>query len=253
MSAIVLITGASSGIGAACARAFARNGSRLLLAARRRERLEGSKPELLRLGAPDIHTLQLDVRDSAAVLHAIGGLPEPWRAIEVLINDAGLSRGLEPLQEGSIQDWDEMVDTNVKGLLYVDRAVIPGMVERGRGMVVHIGSIAGRQAYPGGAVYCATKAAVRAITEGLRIDLLGTGVRVASVDPGLVETEFSIVRFHGDRERAAKTYTGMRPLTGDDVADIVLFVATRPEHVVVAESLVLPADQASALHVNRKR
>jgi NADP-dependent 3-hydroxy acid dehydrogenase YdfG len=250
---IVLITGASSGIGEACARAFAAEGARLLLAARRLERIEALQPELRRLGAADSRCLRLDVRDPVAVAREVGGLPEAWRAIEILVNNAGLSRGLDPLHEGKLEDWNEMIDTNVKGLLHVDRAVVPGMVARGAGTVIHIGSIAGRQVYPGGNVYCASKHAVRAITDGLRIDLLGSGVRVCSVDPGLVETEFSLVRYHGDGERAAATYRGLRPLSGDDVADVVLFAATRPPHVDIAEVLVLPTAQAAATHVHREK
>jgi serine 3-dehydrogenase len=249
---VVFITGASSGIGEACARVFAGAGARLLLSARRIERLQAQEPELRRLGAADVRCLRLDVRDQPAVESALEALPEQWRAIEVLINNAGLSRGLDPLHEGKLDDWNEMIDTNVKGLLHVDRAVTPLMVARGRGIVIHIGSIAGRQVYPGGNVYCATKSAVRAITDGLRIDLLGSGVRVCSVDPGMVETEFSLVRFHGDAKRAAEVYRGVRPLTGDDIADVVLFAASRPSHVAIADVLVLPTDQAAATHVHRR-
>jgi len=248
---IVFITGASSGIGAACARAFARAGSRLLIAARRESRLRALEPELIDAGAPAVQRIRLDVRDASAVSAAIAELEEPWRSIEVLVNNAGLSRGLGALHEGRLDDWNEMIDTNVRGLLHVDRAVIPGMVERGHGSVIHIGSIAGRQVYPGGNVYCATKHAVRALTDSLRIDLVGTGVRVSSIDPGMVETEFSDVRFHGDHERAGAVYRGMTPLTGDDVAEVVVFAASRPAHVDLAEVLVLPTDQASAVHLHR--
>jgi NADP-dependent 3-hydroxy acid dehydrogenase YdfG len=187
------------------------------------------------------------------VQQEIERLPEPWREIEILVNNAGLSRGLAPLHQGELRDWEEMIDTNVKGLLYVDRAVIPGMVARGRGIVIHLGSIAGHQVYPGGNVYCATKHAVRALTDSLRIDLLGSGVRVSSVDPGMVATEFGEVRFRGDKERAAAVYHGLRPLAADDVAEVVVFAATRPPHVVLAEVLLLPADQASTVHVHRTR
>ncbi len=249
---VVLVTGASSGIGAACARAFAREGARLVLAARRVDRLTRLARELPPLGSPGVTTIELDVRDRSAVAAALDALAEPWRTIEVLVNNAGLSRGLAGLHAGAIDDWEEMIDTNVKGLLYVDRAIVPGMVARGRGTVIHIGSIAGRQLYPGGNVYCATKHAVRAITDGLRLDLLGTGVRVTTIDPGLVETEFSEVRFHGDRERAQAVYRGLTPLTAEDVAEVVVFAATRPPHVDLAEVLLLPTDQASTTHVHRR-
>jgi serine 3-dehydrogenase len=250
---VVFITGASSGIGAACARAFAAEGSRLLLAARRLERLAAMEPALREAGAPDVKSLALDVRDADAVRTAIDALPQPWKAIEVLVNNAGLSRGLDKLHEGSTGDWDEMIDTNVKGVLHVDRAVVPLLVARGRGIVVHLGSIAGRQLYPGGNVYCASKHAVRALNEGLRLDLLGTGVRVATVDPGMVgQTEFSLVRFHGDADRASTVYRGVTPLTPDDVAEVIVFVATRPPHVNLAETVVLPTDQASATNVYRR-
>ena len=248
----VLVTGASSGIGEACARAFASEGARLIVAARRIERLAQSVDELVARGARAVLPLRIDVREEPEVSRAIGGLPPEWRSIEVLVNNAGLSRGLDPLHEGRLEDWNEMIDTNVKGLLHVDRAVVPGMVSRGRGTVVHIGSIAGHQVYPAGNVYCATKHAVRALSRGLRLDLLGSGVRVVSVDPGMVETEFSEVRFHGDRGRAAAVYRGIRPLTADDVADVVLFAATRPAHVDLAEVLLLPTAQASATHLHRE-
>jgi 3-hydroxy acid dehydrogenase/malonic semialdehyde reductase len=249
---VVFITGASSGIGAACARAFAREKARLLLLARRGERLAELDDELRELGAVDILPLVLDVRQQQRIARTIEYLPDSWKQIEVLVNNAGLSRGLSGLHEGVLEDWEEMIDTNVKGLLYVDRAVLPLMADRGRGTVVHIGSIAGHQVYPGGSVYCATKHAVRALSDGLRIDLLGSGVRVVSVDPGLVETEFSEVRFRGDTERATSVYKGLRPLTGDDVAEVVVFAATRPAHVNLAQVLVLPTDQASSTHIHRE-
>ncbi|MDM7913720.1 MAG: SDR family NAD(P)-dependent oxidoreductase, partial [Candidatus Eisenbacteria bacterium] len=179
-------------------------------------------------------------------------LPEPWKSIDVLVNNAGLSRGLSRLHEGLLSDWEEMIDTNVKGLLYVSRAVIPGMIERGRGQVINIGSIAGHESYPGGNVYCATKAAVRALTAGMRMDYVDTPIRISTVDPGMVETEFSLVRFHGDRERADKVYQGITPLSADDVAEVVLFCATRPAHVEVAEVLLLPTAQASATLAHRR-
>ena len=249
---VILITGASSGIGAACARAFAEARTKLVLVARRRDRLEQLADGLNQEFASKTHLLQLDVRDRSQVEAALQSLPEPWGNIDILVNNAGLSRGLDKLYEGDVQDWEEMIDTNIKGLLYVTRSVVPGMVARGRGHVVNIGSIAGHQTYPNGNVYCGTKAAVRAISEGLKQDLLGTLVRVSSVDPGLVETEFSQVRFHGDTERAGKVYQGLMPLTPEDVADVVLFCATRPAHVNVSEVLLLPTDQSGPTLVHRR-
>jgi serine 3-dehydrogenase len=249
---IVFITGASSGIGAACAKIFARAGAKLILAARREERLQQLAGELNQLFGVEIHLLQLDVRDRLAVESAIANLPPDWSEIDILINNAGLSRGLDKLHTGNFLDWEEMIDTNIKGLLYLTRYVVPGMVNRGRGHVVNLGSIAGHQTYPSGNVYCGTKAAVRAITEGLKQDLLGTPIRVTSVDPGMVETEFSDVRFHGDTERAKKVYAGVIPLTPDDVADVIFFCATRPPHVNINEVVIMPLDQASATLVNRR-
>lgn len=192
------------------------------------------------------------MRNPNAVEQAISGLPQEWRAIEVLVNNAGLSRGLDKLYEGKLRDWDEMIDTNLKGLLYVSRAVIPGMVGRGRGHVINIGSIAGHEIYPSGNVYNATKFAVKALSKGLRLDLNGTGLRVTSVDPGMTETEFSLVRFRGDGERAGKVYQGFTPLTPDDIADAVVYCATRPLHVNVSEMIVMPTDQASTMLIHRK-
>ncbi len=249
---VVFVTGASSGIGAACARAFAAEGAKLLLAARRIERLDAAVPDLRAGGAAAVRTLALDVRNAEAVRSAVDALPSEWREIEVLVNNAGLSRGLDRLHEGSVEDWDEMIDTNVKGLLHVDRAVVPLLVARGSGTVIHVGSIAGREVYPAGNVYCATKHAVRALTEGLRIDLVGTGVRVATVDPGLVRTEFSRVRFRGNDVRAEAVYRGMTPLSPDDVAEAIVWIASRPQRVTIAEMVVLPTDQASATIVHRE-
>ncbi|HEU4560045.1 MAG TPA: SDR family NAD(P)-dependent oxidoreductase [Longimicrobium sp.] len=247
----VLITGASAGIGAACARAFAAEGARLVLAARRAERLEESADKLRGSGT-DVLALELDVRDAAGVAETLGALPAEWSAIDVLVNNAGLGRGMDKLWNGTPAEWDEMVDTNVKGLLYVTGAVVPGMVERGHGHVINLGSVAGHEVYPGGAVYCATKHAVGAITRGLRMDVLGTGVRVSTVDPGMVETEFSVVRFHGDQERAKNVYRNMNPLTADDIAETVVWVATRPPHVCIDEIIIKPTDQASATLVHRR-
>ncbi|CAN5423068.1 SDR family NAD(P)-dependent oxidoreductase [soil metagenome] len=251
-SGTVLITGASAGIGAACARAFAAAGARLILAARRTERLEAIAEELQRAHGTGTHQLALDVRELGVVTQLLAQLPAEWEAIDVLVNNAGLGRGLDPLQEGDPTEWDEMIDTNVKGLLYVTRAVLPGMIERGRGHVINLGSVAGHEVYPGGNVYAATKHAVDAITRGLRMDLFGTPVRVSTVDPGLVETEFSRVRFRGDEERAKRVYHGYQPLTPADVADAVLYCATRPPHVNIDEIILKPVAQASAMLVHRE-
>ena len=249
---IVVITGASSGIGAACAKAFAQEGASLILAARRREKLEAVATEIKATYKVKIHLLEMDVCDRNTVEKTLASLPEPWNKVDILVNNAGLSRGLDKLQEGDIQNWEEMIDTNVKGLLYVTRSLLPGMVERKQGHIINIGSIAGHQSYPGGNVYCATKAAVRALSEGLKMDLLGTPIRVSSVDPGTVETEFSQVRFRGDTEKAKKVYQGMTPLTPDDIAEVVVFCATRPAHVNMSEVLVLATDQSSATMINRQ-
>jgi NADP-dependent 3-hydroxy acid dehydrogenase YdfG len=248
IDATVLVTGASSGIGQACAEAFARAGARLLLSARRHDRLT----ELADSLNAEVRILPLDVRDRAAVSAAVDGLDDGWRDVDVLVNNAGLAAGFGPLHDNDPADWDRMIETNITGLLNVTSAVVPAMVRRGRGHVVNIGSIAGHETYPNGAVYCATKAAVDRITTGLRMDLLGSGVRVSTVDPGAVETEFSIVRFSGDRDRAERVYQGMTPLTPDDVAETVVWIADRPAHVQVAQVVLLPTDQASAsLRVKR--
>ncbi len=249
---IVFVTGASSGIGEASARAFAAEGARVLMCARRLERIEKLAAALSREHGAAAHAFRLDVRDRAAVDAAVAGLPEDWRPIEVLINNAGLSRGMDKLPAGLVEDWEEMIDANVKGLLYVSRAVVPGMVERGRGHIINIGSIAGRETYPGGNVYCATKFAVKALSNAMRLDLNGTPLRVSEIAPGMVETEFSLVRFHGDAERAAKVYQGLRPLGPDDVADAVVWCATRPLHVDVSEVVIMPTAQASTFLTFRK-
>lgn len=248
---VVFITGASSGIGEACAFAFAAEGARLLLAARRAEKLRQMEPRLREAGAIDVHSLALDVRHSDAVGTALGALPQNWAAIDVLVNNAGLSRGLDKVHTGKLQDWEEMIDTNIKGVLYVTRCVVPGMVSRGRGHVVNLGSTAGEMTYPGAAVYCATKAGLKSINDGLRIDLLGTPIRVTSVDPGMVETEFSEVRFRGDKDRAAKVYQGLTPLTPQDVAETIVWAVSRPAHVNVAQVLLTSVDQANSLLFNK--
>src|SRR5258708_22626311 len=249
---IVFITGASSGIGAATALAFASEGARLLLAARRAGKLAEVASAAMERGAPSVHSIDLDVRDNRAVQNAVDGLNASWSEIDILVNNAGLSRGLDKLYMGHIQDWEEMIDTNVKGLLYVTRAVVPGMVVRGRGHVINLGSTAGEITYPNGAVYCATKAAERSINDGLRQDVLGTPIRVTSVDPGMVETDFSLVRFRGDQERAAKVYKGVKPLTAEDIADVIVWAAGRPEHVNIARVVLTPVQQANSLLFHRE-
>ncbi|MGA8672813.1 MAG: SDR family NAD(P)-dependent oxidoreductase [Terracidiphilus sp.] len=248
----VFITGASAGIGAATALTFAAEGARLLLAARRAGKLAEVASKALERGAAAVHSIDLDVRDHRAVQQTIDDLPSEWAEIDILVNNAGLSRGLDKLYMGKIQDWEEMIDTNVKGLLYVTRAVVPGMVVRGRGHVINLGSTAGELTYPNGAVYCATKAAERSINDGLRMDVLGTPVRVTSVDPGMVETDFSLVRFHGDSERAEKVYKGVKPLTAEDVADVIVWAATRPPHVNIARVTLTPVQQANSLLFHRE-
>lgn len=249
---IVFITGASAGIGEATTLAFAQEGARLLLAARRMDRLDGLKTKFLEAGAAAVHNVELDVRDYDAAQNVVKNLPAEWQPIEILVNNAGLSRGLDKVYEGRREDWDEMIDTNVKGLLYVTRAVVPGMVERGKGHVINMGSTAGEMTYPNGAVYCASKAAERAINDGLRQDLLGTPVRVTNIDPGMVETDFSLVRFRGDAERAAKVYQGLTPLTPEDIADAIVWSATRPAHVNIARITLTTIDQANSVLFNRK-
>jgi NADP-dependent 3-hydroxy acid dehydrogenase YdfG len=248
----VFVTGASAGIGRATALTFATQGARLLLAARRAAKLAEVASECLARGAAAVHSIDLDVRDHRAVQNAIDTLPDEWAEIDILVNNAGLSRGLDKLYMGKTEDWDEMIDTNVKGLLYVTRAVVPGMVVRGRGHVISMGSTAGELAYPGGAVYCGTKAAERLINDGLRQDVLGTPVRVTSVDPGMVETDFSLVRFHGDHERAAKVYKGVKPLSPEDVAEVIVWAASRPAHVNIARVSMTTVHQANSILFHRE-
>ena len=248
---IVFITGASSGIGEATARAFAAAGARLLLCARRTDRLAELEPALRAAGAPAVHSFGLDVSKRQSVADALAALPAEWRAIDVLVNNAGLSRGMSKLQDDDIDNWEEMIDTNIKGLLYVTRAVVPGMVERKRGHVINLGSVAGHITYANGAVYCASKAAVTSISEGLKIDLMGTPVRVTSVDPGMVETEFSKIRFRGDEARAEKVYQNITPLTADDIADAILWSATRPPHVNIHTIVLTTIDQANSTVFHR--
>ena len=251
MNKIVFITGATSGIGLGCARKFAANGDKLILTGRNATRLSEISSELKAQGA-EVVTLKFDVRDRDAAQEAIESLPAEWSKIDVLVNNAGLALGLEPEYEGDFSDWDGMIDTNIKGLLTMTRLIVPGMIERNSGHIINIGSVAGDAAYAGGNVYCATKAAVKALSDGLRIDVASTAVRVTNLKPGLVETNFSNVRFHGDTDRAAKLYQGIKPLTGDDIADVAVYAANAPAHVQIAEVLILATHQASGSVIVRK-
>ncbi len=251
MSKIVLITGATSGIGLSCAHKFAENGDQLILTGRNEKRLAEIRKELEAKGAK-VMILAFDVRDAEKAKKYIDNLPEQWRDIDVLVNNAGLALGLEPEYQGDLDDWSTMIDTNIKGLLTMTRLVVPGMVDRNRGHVINIGSVAGDAAYAGGNVYCATKAAVKALSDGLRIDVANTAIRVTNLKPGLVETNFSNVRFHGDSDRAANVYKGIVPLTGDDIADVAVYAANAPAHVQIAEVLILATHQASGSVIVRK-
>lgn len=252
MNKIVLITGATSGIGQACARKFAENGDKVILTGRNARRLAEISEELKGKGAEAI-TLAFDVRYRQAAEDALAQLPEAWQQIDVLVNNAGLALGLEAEYEGDISEWDAMIDTNIKGLLTMTRLVVPAMVARNSGHVINVGSVAGDAAYKGGNVYCATKAAVKALSDGLRIDVAETAVRVTNLKPGLVETNFSNVRFHGDTDRAAGVYQGIKPLTGDDIADVAVYAANAPAHVQIAEVLILATHQASGSVIVRKQ
>ncbi|MBL7849893.1 MAG: SDR family NAD(P)-dependent oxidoreductase [Cyclobacteriaceae bacterium] len=245
----VLITGATAGIGEAIARLLAGHPFRLILCGRRADRLKQLADELS--ARTEVHTLRFDITRRQEVAAALDSLPPEWKRIDVLVNNAGGAHGLDPIQSGNVDDWEAMIDANVKGLLYVSRGILPGMADRKSGHVINIGSIAGREVYAGGNVYCASKFAVDALSRGMRIDLNSAGVKVTQISPGLVETEFSLVRFKGDTSRAATPYQGITPLVGKDIADLVLFVLTRPDHVVVADLVVFPTAQASATVVNR--
>jgi 3-hydroxy acid dehydrogenase/malonic semialdehyde reductase len=248
----VFITGASSGIGMSCAHKFAQEGANLLLCARRVDRLEKLKSELFAKHPHiHIHVFSLDVRNNDTVVRTLSTLPDEWKQVDILVNNAGLSRGLDKFQDASVQDWEEMIDTNIKGLLYVSKAILPVMLERGKGHIINIGSIAGREVYPRGHVYSASKHAVDAITKGLRMDLVDTPLRVTTVDPGLVETEFSVIRFRGNEEKAKAVYQNLTPLSPDDVADAVVWAATRPAHVQIADIVIFPTAQSSAAVVHR--
>ena len=249
MNKTALITGATSGIGAATARLFASHGINLVICGRRQERLDSLKKELET--NIEVRTLSFDVQDREAVLNKIGSLPDAFSDIDILVNNAGNAHGLDFIGEGSLDDWDAMIDINVKGLLYVSKAILPAMMEKKKGHIINIGSIAGKEVYPKGNVYCASKYAVDAINQGMRIDLNQYGIRVGAVNPGLVETEFSEVRFKGDTTKAEPVYKGLQPLKAEDIADIIHFVVTRPYHVNIADLIVFPTAQASATIVNR--
>lgn len=250
MSRIALITGATSGIGRATAEAFADLDFRLILCGRRQERLDELEEQLGQ--KTEVTTLPFDVRNWVEVDDAIRSLPEEWRAIDILVNNAGNAHGSSPIQEGNPEDWDLMIDGNVQGLLYVSKSVLPGMVARGRGHVVNLSSIAGKQTYANGAVYCASKAAVEALSTGMRLDLTQHGIKVTNIAPGAVETEFSMVRFKGDADRAANVYEGFSPLTAEDIADTIVFAVTAPAHVTIADLTILASAQAAATTIVRK-
>ena len=251
MNKIVLITGATSGIGLGCARKFAENGDQLILTGRNEKRLDEIRHELEAKGTK-VLILPFDVRDSEKAKACIDSLPEEWQHIDVLVNNAGLALGLEPEYEGDLDDWSTMIDTNIKGLLTMTRLVVPGMVARNSGHIINVGSVAGDAAYAGGNVYCATKAAVKALSDGLRIDVANTAIRVTNLKPGLVETNFSNIRFRGDTDRASNVYKGITPLTGDDIADVAVYAANAPAHVQIAEVLILATHQASGSVIVRK-
>ena len=252
MDKIVLITGASSGIGEGCARKFASEGAKLILNARSVDKLEALSQELKEKYGTESYIMPFDVRDRKAASEALASLPEEWQAIDVLINNAGLVIGVDKEHEGDLDEWDIVINTNIKSLLSMTRMVVPGMVERGRGHIINIGSIAGDAAYPGGSVYCATKAAVKALSDGLRIDLVDTPLRVTNIKPGMVETNFSVIRFRGDKDKADNVYKGIRPLTGEDIAEVAYFAASAPEYMQIAEVLVMPTNQATGTIAYKK-
>ena len=249
---IVFISGASSGIGKACANAFAAEGAKLILAARRKERLDELASELKEKFSSETKILSFDIQNYKEIKESFASLPEEWKNVDILINNAGLAQGMHKLQEGNPDDWDVMINTNIKGLLYLTREILPNMVKRESGHIINLGSTAGHDVYPSGNVYCATKFAVNAISQSLRIDVLDKSIKVSSVDPGMVETEFSVIRFSGDVERAKNVYKGVDPLTADDVADAILYCATRPKHVNINEIILTPIAQAQSNFVVRK-
>ncbi|MFC1492964.1 SDR family oxidoreductase [candidate division KSB1 bacterium] len=248
----VFITGASAGIGMACAECFAEAGSRIVLTARREDRLQEAAKLLNEKYSSETLIRKMDVTDNNEVKTVIGGLPEDWKDIDILINNSGLAFGMNKIHESDPDDWDVVIDTNVKGMLYVARAIIPGMVERGSGHIFNLGSIAGHQVYPNGSVYCSTKFAVNALTQGMQMELVDTPLRVTCISPGMVETEFSEVRFRGDKQKAAKVYKGIDALTGTDIAEIIVFIAGRPKHVNINDVIIMPTNQASAIIVHKK-
>jgi 3-hydroxy acid dehydrogenase/malonic semialdehyde reductase len=252
MAKIALITGATAGIGEACAQLFAREKYNLILTGRRLDRLEKLAASLNKKYDTEVAVCAFDVRDREQVAGNFESLPAKWKKVDVLINNAGLSQGLDPIQNGSLDDWDTMIDTNIKGLLYVSKVVSNWMIANGKGHIINLGSIAGKEVYPNGNVYCATKAAVDALSKGMRIDLVSHGIKVTAIHPGAVETEFSEVRFHGDKERAKKVYDGFEPLAANDIAETIWFVVTRPKHVNINDLLIMPTAQASATIINRK-
>ncbi len=252
MAKIALITGASYGIGKACAYRLAKEGYNLILIARREELLKELKTELMERFSIQVFLMHFDVRNQEDVQKHIGNLPQEWQTIDLLVNNAGLAVGLNPIQNGVVDDWERMIDTNIKGLLYITKAVVPFMIARQEGHIINIGSIAGKEAYANGNVYCGTKAAVDAITKGMRIDLLPYNIKVTQVCPGAVETEFSLVRFKGDKERADNVYKGFTPLTAEDVADAIAYCAVLPPHVNINDMVIMPTAQANATIINKK-
>lgn len=250
---IVFITGASSGIGEACAKAFAQQGSRLIICARREKQLQALAHTLQKQYGKAVLPLTLDITDNKLVKTALSQLPASYQPIDILVNNAGLAKGLDSFQDGNIDDWEQMIDTNIKGLLYITKAIIPSMLKRNSGHIINIGSIAGHTVYPKGAIYCATKHAVNVINKGLKLDLFGTKIRVSSVDPGIVKTEFYEVRFSGDKTKANAVFEGMTPLSALDIAETILFCATRPPHVNISEIILLPTDQAASGIVDKSK
>lgn len=252
MNKTVLITGATAGIGKATALLLAKQNFRLIITGRRGELLQSVVKDIKNLGEIDVLPLVFDVRDKRTVFDTIKNLPENWKQIDVLVNNAGLASGLDPIHEGKIDDWETMIDTNIKGLLYVSKAVLPGMVERGNGHIVNVGSVAGKEVYEKGNVYCGTKHAVEGISKGMRIDLLKHNIKVTNIAPGMVETEFSIVRFYGDKDKADKVYENWIPLYAEDIAEAIVFAITRPPHVNINDILIMATDQANVVYLNRK-